>query len=144
MTKYFFNTLLNIKLSKSVHFWYCMGKLYTKQEGCHGVGQDLELYIYVFLKKYCHHSTGKELVFLVNVCSQGGREYLTETVWTSCHWGSSLPRTQHPSPIWPYIVPLSTRVAILNGGLTKLSIWYRAHCVFRSSEEEPFSSKIFD
>ena len=65
-----------------------MGKLYTKQEGCHGVGQDLELYIYVFLKKNCHHSTGKELVFLVNVCSQGGQEYLTETVWTSCHWGS--------------------------------------------------------
>ena len=44
-------------------------------------------YMY-FKKKYCHHSTGKELVFLVNVCSQGGQEYLTETVWTSCHWGS--------------------------------------------------------
>ena len=40
---------------------------------------------------------------------------------------------KHPSPIWPSIVPLSTRVAILNGGLTKFSIWYRAHCVFRSS-----------
>ena len=50
--------------------------------------------------------------------------------------------TDHPSPIWPSIVPLSTRVAILNGGLTKLSIWYRAHCVFRSSEEEPISSNM--
>ena len=34
-----------------------------------------------FKKKYCHHSTGKELMILGIMCSQCGQEDLTETVW---------------------------------------------------------------
>ena len=39
-------------------------------------------FTYVFQKKkYCHHSTGKELMILGKMCSQCGQEDLAETVW---------------------------------------------------------------
>ena len=42
----------------------------------------------VFHKQYCHDSTEKELVVLGNMRSQASQEDLTQTVWTSRHWGS--------------------------------------------------------
>ena len=38
-------------------------------------------FTFVFQKKYCHHSTGKELMILGKVFSQFGQEDLAETVW---------------------------------------------------------------